>query len=96
MEWPLKLKKKIEGSCYVIEQNSVNKKRKKKLTALSKPFFESNTITFAIIAGSCPCSLFSGNTVTSLTARALSLAEYAGITRKKLKWKRYDNNISDH
>ena len=72
------------------------KKRKKKLTALSKPFFESNTMTFAIIAGSWPCSLLSGNTVTSLTARALSLAEYAGITRKKLKWKRYDKNISDH
>ena len=48
-------------------------------------------MTFAIIAGSLPCSLFSGNTVNSFTARALSFAEYAGITRKKLKWKRYDN-----
>jgi len=32
-----------------------------------------------------PCFSFSGNPVTSLTARALPLAEYAGMTRRKLK-----------
>ena len=54
------------------------------LTACSKPFLGSNTITLPMNEGR-PCFSFSGNPVTNLTARALSLAEYAGITRRNLQ-----------